>query len=83
MGETTQAPESPESLLAKGFESVINQNNRENASNTPDFILAQYLVSCLVAFEQASNHRENWFGKHLDILDSQKDWPLENLGPAS
>ena len=31
---------------------VINVHNRENVSNTPDFILAQYLYNCLRAFEQ-------------------------------
>ena len=37
---------------------VINRHSRENESNTPDFILAQYLEACLVAFETAMQQRE-------------------------
>ena len=46
---------------------VINRHSRENESNTPDFILAAYLLACLDAFEKASNARERWFGKKLEI----------------
>jgi len=42
---------------------VINCNSKENDSNTPDFILAQYLISCLDAFNQAVQQRENWYGR--------------------
>jgi hypothetical protein len=35
----------------------------ENGSNTPDFILAQYLTSCLAAFDEAVNAREKWYGR--------------------
>jgi len=47
--------------------SLINRRSRENISNTPDFILAEYLLTCLEAFESASNAREKWFGKSLRI----------------
>ena len=35
----------------------------ENASNTPDFILAQYLCNCLKAWEEATQQRETWYGR--------------------
>ncbi len=41
---------------------LLNKWSMENASNTPDFILAAYLVACLEAFENASNKREKWYG---------------------
>lgn len=41
---------------------VLNKHSRENFSNTPDFILAEYLISCLSAFETATRERENWYG---------------------
>jgi hypothetical protein len=44
---------------------AINSASRENASNTPDWILAQYLVACLDAFEEASKAREDWYDVHL------------------
>jgi len=42
---------------------LINQYSKENASNTPDFILAQYLSGCLDAFNIAIQQRENWYGR--------------------
>lgn len=56
-----------EELLAEDFAKVINKHSRENASNTPDFILGEYLVHCLINFERASWARESWYGKHLSI----------------
>ena len=53
--------------LANEIRAAINRYSRENASNTPDFILAEYLMACLVAFESASMRREDWYGWHLSI----------------
>ena len=39
---------------------VINKYSREGRSNTPDFILAGYLVNCLEAYEAAMERREEW-----------------------
>ncbi len=39
---------------------VINKYSREGRSNTPDFILAGYLVNCLEAYEVAMEWREEW-----------------------
>ena len=43
--------------------SVINKCSRENHSNTPDFILAEYLMGCLEAFEFTVNARAEWYKK--------------------
>lgn len=37
---------------------VINKHSKENGSNTPDFILAQYLEECLAAFDKAARARD-------------------------
>ncbi len=47
--------------LDKDIECLINKHSREQDSNTPDFILAEYLMACLGAFEVASNRREGWY----------------------
>jgi hypothetical protein len=49
--------------------SVINRHCRENGSNTPDFILADYLTACLDAFDRTSRAREQWYGKTLSISE--------------
>ncbi len=46
---------------------LLNFHSKENDSNTPDYILAKYLVACLEAFSSASSAREQWFGTKLEI----------------
>lgn len=41
---------------------LLNRYSQENASNTPDFILAEYLLDCLNAFDRAIRRREEWYG---------------------
>lgn len=43
------------------LEQLINKHSMENNSNTPDFILAEYLSLCLHAFDKATNQRIKWF----------------------
>lgn len=41
---------------------LINRYSEENKSNTPDYILSQYLIDCLNAFDTAANLRDTWYG---------------------
>lgn len=50
---------------------LINRYSIENASNTPDFILAGYLVGCLTVFNQAVNERECWYGREAKPVEFQ------------
>jgi hypothetical protein len=45
----------------KELEGLINKYSLENASNTPDFILAEYLKDCLSAFNTAVKKRTDWY----------------------
>ena len=42
---------------------LINRHSMENVSDTPDFILANYLHNCLGAFEEALMARHDWYDK--------------------
>jgi len=42
---------------------VLNRYSMENLSDTPDFILAAYLLDCLQAFCKATQRRETWYGR--------------------
>lgn len=46
--------------LIKEFAEVINRNSIENYTDTPDFILAEYLVSCLENYEILYNKNKKW-----------------------
>lgn len=43
------------------LESVINKHSQENESNTPDFILAQYMSDCLNSYNTAVKARDKWY----------------------
>ena len=65
-GEVTPAGHRylPVSGNESGFRSelaaVINRFSRENGSNTPDWILADYLAGCLNAFDAATRARTDY-----------------------
>lgn len=54
---------SPRLGFEEELQNLINRYSQENGSNTPDFILAQYLAGCLSAFNQAVQQRETWYGR--------------------
>lgn len=43
--------------------SAINRHSAENGSNTPDFILSQFLVRCLQAYDATVRLRAQWYGR--------------------
>jgi hypothetical protein len=45
------------------LEKLINQYSQENGSDTPDFMLAEYLVYSLAAFNMTVREREKWYGR--------------------
>jgi len=51
--------------LRKEVAAVLNRASAENMSNTPDFILAEYLLGCLDAFDKATNARAKWYSKDV------------------
>lgn len=51
------------SEFEKELEVLINRHSLEGLSNTPDFVLAQYLMACLFAWNGATNRREEWYGR--------------------
>lgn len=56
-----------DNTFQKELSELLNKHSQENESNTPDFILAEYMQSCLNAFNDASAKRELWYGKVLSI----------------
>lgn len=48
--------------LTSELANLLNRFSAENRSNTPDFILAEYLRGCLDLFDQTVRQREDWYG---------------------
>lgn len=47
----------------KELQHLLNRFSKENGSNTPDFILAEYLNNCLITYNKALQKRETWYGR--------------------
>jgi hypothetical protein len=50
--------------------SLINKHSLENGSNTPDFMLADYLMACLNVYEETVKTRDLWYG-HPTVLGTE------------
>ena len=48
------------SPLERELSDLLNYHSAENGSDTPDFILATYMLDCLAAFERATKARTTW-----------------------
>ena len=49
-----------ESPFQKELQALINKYSQENESNTPDFILAEYLGNCLHNYNTTVAKRDDW-----------------------
>ena len=65
-------PEKPNVQTSRGdpsfrveLERIINSFSRENGSDTPDFILSEYLTDCLDAYDKALQRREAWYDRKV------------------
>lgn len=52
--------EEEEHQLGREIAKLLNAHSRENKSDTPDFVLARYLTSCLKLFEEATKDRDRY-----------------------
>jgi len=54
-------PASEDTTLIQKIAKALNMHSRENGSDTPDFILAEYLTDCLAAWDKSCQSRKNWY----------------------
>ena len=57
------------------LECLINRHSIENASGTPDYMLAEYLSDCLDIYAKIVKQRDKWYGF--------KTYSNENALPAN
>lgn len=53
--------------LEKDIEVLMNQYNVDTMTDTPDFILASYVMTCLRNYMVTKTDTEAWFGKRITI----------------
>lgn len=51
----------PKTQFEQELTELVNKHSRENASSTPDFVLARFMVTCLEAYEQTHNRCLEWY----------------------
>lgn len=61
--------------LEHALASALNRFCAENPSNTPDWILAQFLLGCLAAWDRGVQQRETWYGR-----DARPSVPASTVG---
>ena len=57
------APTPPDVPLEVELRTLLNRHSADNRSNTPDYLLAEFLIGCLDAFNFAVIQRETWYGR--------------------
>jgi len=75
-----------DNAFRKEIETVINKHSRENVSDTPDFLLAEYLTDCLAAFDKAIRERERWYGRYVlgkPGAPGERPFPRKTMSTAS
>lgn len=60
-----EAQEASENDFRNELKALINKHSMENSSNTPDHILADYLIRCIDNFTETTQSRESWYGVKL------------------
>lgn len=50
-------------LFQKELGRLINHYSLENGSDTPDFMLAEYMITCLRTYEILIQKRDKWYGE--------------------
>ena len=64
IASVNSSPSDPEAdTLERSLARLLNFYGAENGSNTPDWILAQYLFACLTAWNTGVQQRETWYGR--------------------
>ncbi len=68
-------------IFRNELQSLINSHSLENGSDTPDFILAQYIGECLEAFDKATKAREKWYGREAKLVPPEECPESPPTGP--
>lgn len=53
--------------IEKEITKIFNKYGLDNITDIPDFILADYVMTCLYALLKTKGDTEKWFGKRITI----------------
>lgn len=52
----------------KELEKLVNKYSKDNAADTPDFILADYLIGCLDVFEDTIQRKNQYTEQTEEVI---------------
>lgn len=50
-------------MFEKELEELLNKYSKDNDTETPDWLLVEYLSGCLETYKTTIKAREQWFGR--------------------
>lgn len=56
-------PDAIDATFEEQLRILLNKFSKENGSNTPDYILAEYLIRCLDTFDLISRKKDHCLNK--------------------
>jgi hypothetical protein len=57
------------SEFTRELTALLSKYSIEDESDTPDFILSEYLNECLSTFAKIMDKRENWYGRRAEPVE--------------
>lgn len=63
--------------LQRALTGLLNKFSVEGESNTPDFILAKFMLKCLEAFDEATTSRTSWHVTSKEEAATERDAELK------
>lgn len=75
MASQTQNNKTTMENFKEELEHLINKHSMKNGSNTPDFILANYMTECLAAFNKAAEAVHTWC-TNKEVIPKQSEQEL-------
>jgi hypothetical protein len=67
--------------LGEELAALLNRYNQEQGSNTPDFLLSEYLMSCLATWNTIVVKRDSWHGFDPPIPYAREPQAYERKTP--
>lgn len=57
-----------EYVVKKEIKDILNRKSVDNLCNTPDSIMAEYLIDCIMAYKKIHDANDNWHGNPYQKL---------------
>lgn len=83
-GPLPETKNTPRPGFEKELENLISRYSKDEESNTPDYIIAEFMKNSMDIFHRATKLRDNWYGGRRSVINDQdKMWEVEKIGSST